>query len=337
MERFFRYTQREQDLIDETRHLIDTRVYSHLKKKADFESGCLEHPSALRLTTGTIARAISLPAKERIAALTFTHKDVGQALKRLEALGLVDQLEPNGRYLRLRLPMVAVSTSERSQGQNQIVRSDAKNRGQIVRQIVRSENSETVEAQGFAEDGGVQIVRQIVRSDAENGVQIVRSENDESSETVEAQGFAGSNVVPLKIEKQSIIKSLPPISPQGGEETPSSSTHQNPNPNPNPNSPSIDGSQEEAEKTETEIGRLRTVVADAAKTCGGFIKCLDSEPSTEIIAGWVARGVKNWEVEEACEQVIANPNMKPFVNSIDTLLRQQAARTAKWKKSMCAG
>lgn len=311
MERFFRYTQREQDLIDETRHLIDTRVYSHLKKKADFESGCLEHPSALRLTTGTIARAISLPAKERIAALTFTHKDVGQALKRLEALGLVDQLEPNGRYLRLRLPMVAVSTSERSQGQNQIVRSDAKNRGQIVRQIVRS--------------------------DAENGVQIVRSENDESSETVEAQGFAGSNVVPLKIEKQSIIKSLPPISPQGGEETPSSSTHQNPNPNPNPNSPSIDGSQEEAEKTETEIGRLRTVVADAAKTCGGFIKCLDSEPSTEIIAGWVARGVKNWEVEEACEQVIANPNMKPFVNSIDTLLRQQAARTAKWKKSMCAG
>lgn len=312
-ERFFRYTQREQDLIDEIRHLIDTRVYSHLKKKADFESGCLEHPSALRLTTGTIARAISLPAKERIAALTFTHKDVGQALKRLEALGLVDQLEPNGRYLRLRLPMVAVSTSERSQGQNQIVRSDAKNRGQTVRQIVRSENGETLAAQGSAEDGGVQIVRQIVRSDAENGGQIVRSENDESSETVEAQGFAGSNVVPLKIEKQSIINSLPSLSPQGGEETPSSSTPENQT---QPHTPSDDGLQET--KEEKAVNRIRDIVADEAD---GMIDFVDTKKSRGFYKRWYLLNISEDRIRSAVREVIATASMAAIVDSVDTVVR----------------
>ncbi len=330
-ERFFRYTQREQDLIDEVRHLIDSRVYSHLKKKADFESGCLEHPSALRLTTGTIASAISLPAKERIAALTFTHNDVRHSLKRLEALGLVDQLEQNGRYLRLRLPMAAMSTSERSQGQNQIVRSDAKNRGQIVRQIVRSESSETVATQGLAEDGAGQTVRQIVRSDAENGGQIVRSENGESSETIAAQGFAGSNVVPLKIEKQSIINS-PPYPPEGGEENLLPSASEKPTP-----LAADGGSQEESEKTKPEIRRLRKLVADAAKKSGGFIQCLNSERSTAILAGWATTKFKDMDIEDACGRVIANPDMKPFVDSIDTLMRQQAEKLAKFRRAYCAG
>ncbi len=328
--RYFPYTQKEQNLLMQARNFVDLRVYMHIKEKADFESGRLEHPSALRLTATTIARAISLPAMQGASALEFSRFAVMRSLERLEALGLIDEVDRSGKFLRLRLPMVTANTCESDTEQKKSARKSTENGEQSARKSALSENSETVAAQGIQDAHIGNPAPKSARRSIENGEKSARTKNDESSETVAAQGFSGGNVIPLTMEKQSIIKSLPPVSPQGEGETPSSSTPKTQN-----HTPSVDGLQAESEKTE--VDRLRSVVANAAKKHGGIIRCLNSAQSTEVLAGWGGR-FKDWEIEDACGTVIAKADvMKPYVDSIDTLMRQQAAKTARYRRSVCAG
>lgn len=330
--RYFPYTQKEQNLLMQARNFVDLRVYMHIKEKADFESGRLEHPSALRLTATTIARAISLPAMQGASALEFSRFAVMRSLERLEALGLIDEVDRSGKFLRLRLPMVTANTCESDTEQKKSARKSTENGEQSARKSALSENSETVAAQGIQDAHIGNPAPKSARRSIENGEKSARTKNDESSETVAAQGFSGGNVIPLTMEKQSIIKSLPPVSPRRGEETPPSSTPKTQN-----HTPSDDGLQAKTEKTEGEVDRLRDVVANAAKEHGGIIKCLKSERSTEVLTGWVGR-FKDWEIEDACGTVIAKADvMKPYVDSIDGLMRQQAAKTAKFRRSVCAG
>lgn len=326
-ERFFRYTQREQNLLGQARNFVDLRVYMHLKEKVDFESGRLEHPSALRLTTSTIAREISLPATQGEPALTISRHAVKRSLERLEVLGLMDEIDRSGKFLRLRLPMVAANTRESDTEQKKSARNCTENGEKPARKSARTESSETVAAQGFQDTHIGKSARKSARTCTENGEKSARTENDESSEIVAAQGFAGSNVVPLKIEKQSIIKS-PPFPPEGGEENLLPSASEKPTP-----LAADGGSQEESEKTKPEIRRLRKLVADAAKACGGVIRCLNSPQSTEVIESWIPAGFKDFWIQDAVKLVVETPGVKPFVNAVDEVMRKWAANMQK--KSLC--
>lgn len=310
MNRLFCYAQTETNALMKTRHIDDMRVYIALRQRADFKTGRLEHPSALKMTTGSIAREISLPAKERVAALTFTHKDVGHAIERLEALGLVDELGRNGRYLRLRLPMAAGATSEGKPSQNQTVRSDAKNGGQIVRKFVQNENVESLAAQGITKDKAGQIDQQIVRREPENGGQIVRSGNEKSAETVAGQRVSGGRNASLSTVPNN---QYPSSVPRRGDESPSAPENQ----------PHHAASRLPMKTEEKPEDRYQTAVIDAG---GGLIMYADSEKSRRIYRVWSVRSVDVRDVQEAAREVIKSPTMKPTPNSIDELLTAEATR-----------
>lgn len=331
MEQFFGFSKGEFAAFRNLRE-SEMHVYCCLRERADFKSGRLEHPTALKMTAASIARDISLPGRSGVPALVYSRRDVERSLSRLEDLGFVDERSREGRFIRLRLPMVAASTAKGEPSQTRVNQKNAQGEPRKSLRVNQTENAETVVARGFQEFDGARVNQESGLGCNKKSARVNQTETDKIAETVAAQGTSDGKIVPFSTFFSTKKSVLPPKSPQGGEETPSSSTPENPNP-----LAADGGSQEESEKTETEIRRLRTVVADAAKACSGFIQCLNSERSTEILAGWVARGWKDREIEDACERVIENPDMKPYVDSIDTLMRQQAVKLANFRRSYCAG
>lgn len=311
MERLFCFTQTEMDTLMQTRHVEDAKVYQILRQRADFKTGRLEHHSALKLTTGSIAIEISLPAKERVAALSFTHKDVGHAIDRLEALGLIDELGRKGRYLRLRLPMASMSTCEDKPSQNQIVRSDAKNGGQIV----RSENAESIAAQGIEEGN----TRQTVRRESKNGGQIVRCENAKSAETVAGQGFSGDKIASLSTGKPLSVPTplKPPKEEKRGGYSPSAPK----------NKPHNAASQlaegVEKGKTDSTSDKSREIRYQIAveEAGNGLIRYADSDKSRQIYRYWAAAKISERDIRDAVRELLSQPERRPTPNSVDEIIR----------------
>jgi len=324
--RYFPYTQREQNMLKQVRNFVDLRVYMHIKEKADFESGCLEHPSSLRLTTGTIAREISLPATQGKPALKFTHFDVLHSLERLADIGLIDEVGRSGKFLRLRLPMVAANTCESDTEQKKSARKSTENGEKSARKFARSENSEIVVGQGFQDTHIGKSARKSARNCTENGEKSARIENGESSETVVGQRFSGDNIVSLNMKKQSVLKSLPQT-PEG-EETPSPSATQTKN---QPHTPSDDGLQETEEKAEN---RIRDIVADEAD---GMIDFIDTKKSRGFYKRWHLLDISEDRIRSAVREVIATASMAAIVDSVDTVVRGVVLVPAAAKKDPFKG
>jgi len=307
--RYFPYTQREQNMLKQVRNFVDLRVYMHIKEKADFESGRLEHPSALRLTTGTIAREISLPAIQGAPALEFSIFAVIRSLERLEALGLIDEVDRSGRFLRLRLPMAAANTCESNTEQKKSASNSTENRAKSARKSASYKRSETVAAQGVQDTHTGKSARKSASNCTENGEKSASIENDESSETVVGQGFSGDNIVSLNMKKQSVLNSLPQT--PSGEETPSPSATQN-----QPHTPSDDGLQET--KEEKAVNRIRDIVADEAD---GMIDFVDTKKSRGFYKRWYLLNISEDRIRSAVREVIATASMAAIVDSVDTVVR----------------
>lgn len=323
-ERFFLYTQREQNLLGQARNFADSRVYMHLKEKADFESGRLEHPSALRLTTGTIAREISLPAIQGAPALEFSIFAVIRSLERLEALGLIDEVDRSGRFLRLRLPLVAANTCESNTEQKKSASNSTENRAKSARKSASSKHSETVAAQGVQDTHIGKSARKSARNCTENGEKSASIENDESSETVAAQGISGGNVVSLNMKKQSVLNSLPQT-PSGGEtQSPSATQTQTQT---QPRTPSDDGFQETEE--EKAVNRIRDIVADEAD---GMIEFIGTKKSRGFYKRWHRLDISEDRIRRAVREVIATASMAAIVDSVDTVVRGVVLVPAAAKK-----
>ncbi len=324
--RYFPYTQREQSMLKQVRNFVDLRVYMHIKEKADFESGRLEHPSALRLTASTIAREVSLPAMQGTPALKFSRFTVMRSLERLEALGLIDEVDRSGKFLRLRLPMVAANTCESDTEQKKSARKSTDNGEKSARKFARSENSEIVVGQGFQDTHIGKSARKSARNCTENGEKSARTGNEESSETVVGQGFLGDNIVSLNMKKQSVLKSLPQT--PSGEETQSPSATQTQT---QPRTPSDDGLQETEEKA---VNRIRDIVADEAD---GMIDFIDTKKSRGFYKRWHLLGISEDRIRSAVREVIATASMAAIVDSVDTVVRGVVLVPAAAKKDPFKG
>lgn len=330
MEQYFSFGKQEFRAIRQLRD-CDWRVYCCLREKADFKTGRLEHPTSLKMTAASIARDISLPGQSGIPALEFSRKDVERSLSRLEVLGFIDEREREGRFIRLRMPMVATNTAKSEPSQTRVTQKSGQGDSKNTTRVTQIETAETVVAQGFRESDDARVTQETVPGCRKESARVTQTENTEIAETQVGQGITGGQIVPFSTVFSTKKPQYSPLPPTGGEENPLPSASEKSKTTPL----AADGGLQEAEKTE--IQRLRTVVANAAKKNGGVIRCLKSERSTEVLAGWVGR-FKDWEIEEACGTVIAKADvMNPYVDSIDTLIRQQAAKLAKFRLSYCAG
>jgi len=331
MEQFFGFTKQEFRAVRQLRD-CEWRVYCCLREKADFKSGRLEHPTALKMTAASIARDISLPAQSGVSALVFSRKDVERSLSRLAELGFVDERAREGQFIRLRLPMVAASTAKSEPSQSRVTQKNAQGDPRKSLRVTQDEIAETVVSQGIPQSDEARVTQDDGLGCHKKSARVTQDKNPEIAETLDTSGFTDCKIVPFSTVFSTKKSVLPPFPPEGGEENLLPSASEKPTP-----LAADGGSQEEAEKTKPEIRRLRKLVADAAKKSGGFIQCLNSERSTAILAGWATTKFKDMDIEDACGRVIANPDMKPYVDSIDIVMRQRAAKLAAWRKSMCAG
>lgn len=305
--KYFSYTPHEHEALLQTRQLVDMRVYMCLKEKADFTTGRLEHPSVLKLTTASLAREISQPAKERAAAQIFTRLDVRHAIDRLEAIGLIDEIDRKEGYLRLRLPMVAANTAKPAPSQKQ-----------FAAQFATNKPPKTVVAQGIEKKEGGQFAAQFA------------AVNDgESAETIAAQGKAVDQKPPFSMCEPSVVN--PPLSPQGeGDLMLSASETQN-QPQPRSAASQLAEGVEKA-KTETPETRYQAAIVEAG---GGLIMYPNSKQSHDIYRRWGIRGVDIRDLREAVKAVIKSPTMKPTPNAVDaflitTITHQSKARSPNY-------
>lgn len=329
MEQYFSFTKQEFRAVRQLRD-SEWRVYCCLREKADFKTGRLEHPTALKMTAASIARDISLLGQSGVPALVFSRQDVERSLSRLEDLGFIDERMREGRFLRLRMPMVATNTAKGEPSQTRVNQKDAQGESKKPFRVNQMETAETLAAQRLQETEVARVNQKMQPGCNENTARVNQTESTEIAETLETSGFSDGKIVPFSTVFSTKNLQYSPLPPRnGGEENPLPSASEKPN----PNSPSADGSQEEAEKTETEIRRLRSLVANAAKACGGVIRCLNSAKSTEVLESWIPAGFKDWWIQDAVKLVIETPSEQPFVNAIDAVMRKWSANSQK--KSLC--
>lgn len=326
MEQYFSFTKQEFRAVRQLRD-GEWRVYCCLREKADFKTGRLEHPTALKMTAASIARDISLPGQSGVPALEFSRFDVLRSLDRLEDLGFIDEREREGRFLRLRMPMVATNTAKSEPSQTRVQQKNAQGATNSSLGVQQMKSVETVAAQGFQEFNAARVQQETAPGCNEKSARVQQTENAEIPETVATQGISDGKIVPFSTVFSTKKSVLSPLPPAGGEEPRSPSASEKSKATPL----AADGGLQEAEKTE--IQRLRTVVANAAKVCGGVIRCLNSAKSTEVLESWVPAGFKDWWIQDAVKLVIETPSEQPFVNAVDAVMRKWAANSHK--KSLC--
>lgn len=322
----YMFNSTELDSLMTVRNDCDWRVYMNLRKSADFKTGKLEHRSALQITTGKIAREISLPAANGSAPIIFERWDVLNSIERLIKAGLIDNFEKVGHYLRLRLPLLiqpSKDTAERSS------RSEAEKQQRSARSVTTpqslvAEASPTVEKTRCAP------------STVKNDPWSSPCEDEWPSETFVAQGFQGdeqpafstvnpkSTITPLKAHDEI----------QGGKDPlPAASKTQN-----QPQKPiqTHTAASQLAEKTEetAQINRYRDIVREEG---GSIIRYLDTAISRGIYLSWAKLKADLRDVREAVRTVLKSAHLLQTPGSIDIVLRRAVAAAIKSSEHKARG
>lgn len=308
----YMFNSTELDSLMTVRNDCDWRVYMNLRKSADFKTGKLEHRSALQITTGKIAREISLPAANGSAPIIFERWDILNSIERLIKAGLIDSFEKVGYYLRLRLPLLiqpSKDTAERSS------RSEAEKQSRSARsvntpQALVAEVSPTVEKTRCAP------------STAENDPWSSPGEEEWPSETVVAQGFPAdeqsafstvnpkSTIPPLKTQDEN---------PRGETPLPSASKTQ---------IQTRSAASQLAENIEekAQINRYRDIVREEG---GSIIRYLDTAISRGIYLSWAKLKADLRDVRDAVRTVLKSAHLLQTPGSIDIVLRRAVAAAIK--------
>lgn len=308
----YMFNSTELDSLMTVRNDCDWRVYMNLRKSADFKTGKLEHRSALQITTGKIAREISLPAANGSAPIIFERWDVLNSIERLIKAGLIDSFEKVGHYLRLRLPLLiqhSKDTAERS-SRSEAEKQQRATRSMTTPQTLVAEASPTVEKTRCAP------------SSVENDPWSSPGEDECPSETVVAQGFQAderpafstvnpkSTITPLKTQDKN---------PRGETPLPSASKNQ---------IQIRSAASQLAENTEeaAQINRYRDIVREEG---GSIIRYLDTAISRGIYLSWANLKADLRDVREAVRTVLKSAHLLQTPGSIDIVLRRAVAAAIK--------
>lgn len=302
----------ELDSLMTVRNDCDWRVYMNLRKSADFKTGKLEHRSALQITTGKIAREISLPAANGSAPIVFERWDVLNSIERLIKAGLIDSFEKVGHYLRLRLPLLVQPSKDMAErsSRSEVEKQPRSARSVTTPQTLVAEASPTVEKTRCAP------------STVENDPWSSPDEDELHSESVVAQGFQAneqpafstvnpkSTITPLKTQDEN---------PRGETPLPSASKNQ---------IQTHTAASQLAENTEetAQINRYRDIVREEG---GSIIRYLDTAISRGIYLAWAKLKADVRDVREAVRTVLKSAHLLQTPGSIDIVLRRAVAAAIK--------
>ncbi len=280
----------------------DCRLYLALRRRADFKTGTMAHPSTKNLSLSSLARLLSLPASPGVPALDLTHKDVRRGIQRLEALGLIDEIRHEGRSLKLRLPLVA-KAAERLSGK--VAEKPKRLSGNSHNQ----KQAKTHEESAPSREASINLALRLSGTEAENRLRLSGNVSTQSTETIADAGFAGNRERAL-ITKTKDINTPCTLSKTGKERSPSApkiETHHAPS-----------ALTENLEKSD----RFRAIIEEAGHK---RLLWVDSQTSRRIYANWEAMGVSDADIRNAVVELLAHPERKPTPNGVDAIIR--ASRT----------
>ena len=311
MEMHLWLSEREIDCLLQMHSNVDWRVYIKLRKRADFRSGRLTHPSALRMTHASIARQVSVQSSRGVKAFDVEGKEVSRSIERLVRVGLIDELDYEGGYLRLRLPLVKgdVDNEPESDGKLSQSADDTKpilSRPEATEKpAVRTNHVE----EDFWEDD----------SDEEDGSRLSQQEEGEIAVSLEntASDAIPDSCVNNTVNSLNKNNNPPSIMKSGGQGSPSAKRSTT-----KTNSPAkrAYGENPEKDKGEDEAARFCGIVRDEGK---GGIRYLDTALSREIYASWKGLNVSESDLRNAVREVLSRPQNPPTPTSIDKELREQ--------------
>ena len=307
MERFFWMSQQEIDTLMKTRG-EDWRVYLCLRKRANFETGWLDHYSAKKMTSASIGREISLPSSSGVPVLEMTRKDVSRSLVRLIGSGLIDGLSREKNFLRLRLPLIKANTKEEKASQSRLSQTEGEKRSRMS----RVETAIILPVKGVADGTGAGVSQ----DDPQLALIVSHAETAESAQILAFQRIAGNEIDTVNNKNKNISK--PPIS-EGENHSPSAGkTH----------TPALRACNQKPEKSRAEkpdaANRVRDIVATVGKDANGhnLIRNLYTERSKIIFRGLA--GFDERDIREAVRNVLSNTNLPPSPESIDSVLRSKS-------------
>lgn len=314
---FYTFSTNELNTLLMMKNDIDIRVYATLRKSTDFKTGKLEHRTALEITTGKIARLISVPASQGSAELKFERWDVMRSIERLIKAGLIDSFATVGNFLRLRLPLSIVPCITKKNSARKADENTEKSaRTLTTPQTLVAEASTTVEKTKCAS------------CQDENDPWSALDEDEWPSETVVAQGFQAdvqpafstvnpkSTITPLKAQTEN----------QGGKDLlPAASKTQN---QPQKQLQTHTAATQLAENPEekAQINRYRDIVREEG---GSIIRYLDTAISRGIYLSWANLKADLRDVREAVRIVLKSAHLLQTPTSIDIVLRRAVASAIK--------
>lgn len=308
----YMFNSTELDSLMSVRNDCDWRVYMSLRKSADFKTGKLEHRSALQITTGKIAREISLPAANGSAPIIFERWDVLNSIERLIKAGLIDCFEKVGHYLRLRLPLLIQASKDTAE---RCARSEAEKQPRSAR-MLKTHQTLVADASSMVE------IKRCARSEAENDPWSSLKESELPSGTVVTQRFQASEQTAFStINPRSTI--TPPKTqdenPRGETPLPSASKTQ---------IQTRSAATQLAENPEesAQIDCYRDIVHEEG---AGIIRYLDTAISRGIYLSWAKLKTDLRDVREAVRTVLKSAHLLQTPGSIDIVLRRAVAAAIK--------
>ncbi len=288
-------------------------LYIALKKFADFKTGLMKHHVAKRLNFSFLANMLSRDSRQGCEARVFTHVEIRRLLNRLVTLGLVDEMEHDGRTLSLRLPLVR---GEYGKGKS------------VATMLSGKTAAEKPKSSGSCSDGSkpknpaTARVSEVMGNDGKERLSGPPDNPDERlsgdkdvklSGSLAGQGFATDHAGSFSTNTKTSVQ--PPLQREG-KTSPSAGENQTPKPRHDPS-----GLIQKTERPEADSsgnGFLELIEREGE----GLIRFHASEISRKIYRSWERCKFDSRDVGEAIRKVLGTQWMSPTPNSIDAVLRE---------------
>ncbi len=288
-------------------------LYMALKKFADFKTGLMKHHITKRLNFSFLADMLSRDSRQGCEAKVFTHVEIRRLLTRLVALGLVDDMERDGRTLSLRLPLVG---GEYGNGKDAAGRLSGKTTEEKPKltgshpEMKGTGNPVTARVSAaIGNDGKVRLSGPPDNPDE----RLSGEKTGELSGTLAGQGVATS---PARSFSTSTKPSVQPPLLREGKTSPPAVENQTPKTHHDPS-----GLIRKTEIPETDSsgnGFMELVEREGE----GLIRFHASEISRKIYRSWERCKFDRRDVGEAIRKVLGTQWLSPTPNSIDAVLRE---------------
>lgn len=316
------FSHQEMNIIATEASGDESQLYMILRMHADFKTGRTSHYSAKKLSFSFLARSMSRDSRQGYKEKIFTHVEIRRFLNRLVAIGLVTDVEHDGRILSVRLPLVEKGYKERASGK-------------APQSEPRMDEGRPGSRQGGNTDiAGVPAIEDKKAIGMPSGPSCTEGgmssgeKTKRSSKSLVLQGFQPNTDRSLSNKSKTSVNT-PPNPPTGGEGRTSPPATENQTPKTRHDPAGLIQKTERPGTDSSGSGFLELVEREGE----GLIRYHASEISRKIYRSWERCKFDSRDVCEAIRKVLSTQWMLPTPNSIDAVLRN-AAESLKTPKKM---